>query len=258
MAFRARSDVGACLGGLRPANRSLSEPAQPYRVDRDRERDRGAREEGRAGTQSDEPRPLPTEELDQAHEGEDGRDELTGMPDAATRRDPQDLRREPEERGQPGPIGQASHADATEGPPAHPDRDRGKERVDAGFDLVRPEGTQDGDEGHEHDRREWGEGDVVAAVDGDDVVRAQRERQPRPTVEEGVGQEEEVAAAGVELPVRQPVQDGGDADESQADQRRSVRSTPHLASASPMLWRGSLAAWPTRNTTTSVTQKIAG
>ena len=67
------------------------------RVERDRERQRRPGQERGPGEQADEPGPLLAPQLDEAGEGEDRGDELAGVPDAAARRDPQDLGGEAEQ-----------------------------------------------------------------------------------------------------------------------------------------------------------------
>ena len=83
-------------------------------VERHRKRERRPAQERGAGQQPDEPGTLPPEELDEAREREDGRDEVAGVPHPAPRGDPQDLGREPEQDGQPESIDQ----------PLDPDRGR--------------------------------------------------------------------------------------------------------------------------------------
>src|SRR5690349_19189959 len=111
--------------------------------------------------------------------------------------------------------------------------------------MVGGDRPDQGDERQQSDRRERGERHVVAAVDGDDVVRTERGRKPCASVEERVGEVEEVATAGVEEAIAQPIDDRRREGDGETD--------PHRASASPRLRRGSVAAWPTTKVTMSVT-----
>src|SRR4029079_15076309 len=63
------------------------------------------------------------------------------------------------------------------------------------------------DEGHQCDRREWGERHVIPAVDRDHIVRAEWHREPCAPMQERVGEIEEIAATGIEEAVTQPVDD---------------------------------------------------
>ena len=113
-------------------------------------------------------------------ERQDRRDEMAGVPDAAARRDPQDLRREPEQdrraRGdrdrRATPIRPSSHQHS-------PTPARREQRVDPGLPLVGGHRADERDERHEDDRRERGERHVEVAVDDDDVVRPELERRAR-------------------------------------------------------------------------------
>ena len=80
--------------------------------------------------------PLPAPQLDEADEGQDRRDELAGVPDAAAGRDPQDLRREAEQDRQGEPVDQPPDADPAEQHPAQPDTGRRQDGVDPRLDLV--------------------------------------------------------------------------------------------------------------------------
>ena len=107
--------------------------------------------------------------------------------------------------------------------------------------LVGGDGPDDRDERHEEDRRERGERHVAAAVDRDDVVRADRADgqagrvEPGPAVEEGVGEVEEVAVLGVEEAVRQPVdrhRDDGDRETRRPSRDRGATVTPATTAVS--------------------------
>ena len=97
---------------------------------------------------------------------------------------------------------------------------RGEERVDPRFHLVRGDRPEDGDDRHERDRRERRERDVEGVTDRDDVVRPESDVDPDPAVQERIREVEEVAAPGVELAVRQPVDQGRSRDDGETDEER--------------------------------------
>ena len=69
------------------------------------------------------------------------------------------------------------------------------------------------------------------------------EVQPRPAVQEGVGEVEEVAAAGVEVPGAQPVDDHGDGDDQRASRSRPGRAVaPQLEPSGVVTSRASRPA----------------
>ena len=183
------------------------------------------------------------------------------MPHAAAGRHPPDLGREAKERDEPEPIDERAHAQATQQPPAEADVGRREGGVDPGLPLVGRDRADDRDEGHEEDRGEGGERHVPAAVDRDDVVRADRtDRQagrvvPRPAMEEGVGEVEEVAVLGVEETVRQPVDRHRHQRDSEPDNRRPVEALRHAGAAEGS---GGPSRSPTTTSATSVTQKAIG
>ncbi len=78
------------------------------------------------------------------------------------------------------------------------------------------------DEGHQGDRREWGERHVIPAVDGDHIVRTEWHREPGAPMQERVGEIEEVAATGIEEPIAQPIDDRRKHGDGQADPHRST------------------------------------
>ena len=113
--------------------------------------------------------------------------------------DPQDLGREPEEDRQ-STGGRRSRATPMR-PRSHQHRPTpvaARIALIAEFPLIRADRADDGDQRHEDDRGEWRKRHVVAAVDRDDVVRPELELEPRPAVQERIGEVEEVAAAGIE------------------------------------------------------------
>ena len=133
------------------------------------------------------------------------------MPDPAPGRHPQDLGREPEQDGQPEPVRRAARprsGRAATSTSRRPTAARSALIPDSTWSAVT--GPDERDDRHERDRRERRERDVEAATDRDDVVRPEPDVDRRPAVEERVGEVEEVAAPGVELAVRQPVDHGRD------------------------------------------------
>ena len=245
---RARLDI--LPGDLGPWPRWCT--CQHQGVERDGECERGPRQECRAGQETDQHGPLPTPQLDEAGERQDRRDQVARVPDAAARRHPQDLGREAEQDRQPDPIAPADRPDPAEQPPAHADAGAGEEGVDPGFPLVGRDRPDERDQRHQRDGRERRERHIEMAVDGDDVVRAEDDVQPRSTVEERVGEVEEVATAGVELAVRQPVDEGRHRGQGETQQGLAIDPSRHAASS--CVW----ARMPTTKTARSVSQKTRG
>ena len=83
---------------------------------------------------------------------------------------------------------------------------------------------EDRDERHEDDGRERRERDVEPPVSDDHVVRSGLERQPRAAMEERVGEVEEVAPAGVEVAIGEPVDDRRDGDDHQPDDDAAIEA----------------------------------
>jgi len=190
---------------------------------------------------------------------------MAGMPDAAAGRHPPDLGREAKERDQPEPIDQRAHAQAPQQPPTEADIGRREGGVDPGLPLVGRHRADDRDERHEEDRGKGRERHVPPAVDRDDVVGADRtDRQagrvvPRPAVEEGISEVEEVPVLGVEEAVRQPVDRHRRQRDGESDDRRPVEALRHAGAAEGSgAGAGGPSRSPTTTSATSVTQKAIG
>ena len=128
---------------------------EQQRVERDREGQRRPGQERGPGQQPDQQRPLPAPQLDQAGRGQDRRDEVAGVPDAAARRDPQDLGREPEQerpasRGRPGGGRRSGRASIQHSPTLAAARTA----LMPGSTWSALDGADDRDQRHEGDRRE--------------------------------------------------------------------------------------------------------
>ncbi len=190
------------------------------------------------------------------------------MPDAAARRHPPDLGREAEQRHQPEPVDEGPDAEAREQPPAEADVDRRERRVDSRLPLVRSNRSGDRHERDEEDGRKGSERHIPAAVDRDDVVRADRTLGqacrvvPGPAVKERVGEVEEVTMLGVEEAVRQPVDRHRRDGDHETDDRRTIEADGHVGVALSTAGLGGRPGGPSRSPTTtsatSVTQKAIG
>ncbi len=193
----------------------------PQRDRRPEEGDRRPGEERRTDEEAQEDRALLAEQLGQDQHREDDRDEVAGVPHAATRRDPPHLRPEAEQQDEAEPVPQAGDADPARDPPCEQQPDRGQGGVDARLPRVGVLCPHGRDQRHQDEGGERGERDIDAARGAvDHVVRAKRSIDPHPAVEERVGEVEEVPATCLERLVRQPVdEEGGDRD-ADADQRR--------------------------------------
>ncbi len=144
------------------------------------------------------------------------------MPDATTRGDPPDLGAEAEQHGQGSAIPEPPYTDAAGQDQHQPDIKRCSPGVDDGLPDIGPHGSNDGDERHQEDRRERRERDVDARPDDHVVVGTEPAQKPRPTMEKGVGQVEEVPSARIEAVVAQEVDDEGRDDErGRGDRRRN-------------------------------------
>ena len=117
----------------------------------------------------------------------------------------------------------------------------------------------DRDQRHEDDGRERRERNVEPAVPDDHVVRPGLERQPRAAVEERVGEVEEVAPAGVEVPIGEPVDHRRDGDHHEPDgdpaiEAALLRRAGH-ASLTATAWRARI---PTPSVAPRATANASG
>src|SRR5438132_2676090 len=143
---------------------------------------------------------------------------MARVPDAAARGDPPDLGAETEQNREPDAVGDTANADPAGENPHDPDVDRGEGGVDDGLPRVGGPGSHQGHERQDEERGERRKGDVEAIADGYHVELAEGVDQPRPSMEEGVGEIEEVAVAGVETPCAEQVDDERSDDEPDADE----------------------------------------
>ena len=230
--------TAATESGRQAARRSRQRPPpsgerlwlEQQRVERHRERERRPGQEGGAGQEPDEPGTLPSR---RARSGS-ANVRIVAMrwpvcqtpPRVVTHRiwveNPNRTVNQNRSASRATPI-------AAEQPPAHADAGRGEDRVDARFHLVRGDRPEDRDDRHERDRRERRERDVETVTDRDDVVRPESDIDRGSAVQERIREVEEVAASGVELAVRQPVDQRRSRDDGEADQKRRRRATAHAA-----------------------------
>ena len=139
------------------------------------------------------------------------------MPDAAAGRDPPDLRREAEEEDEEEPVNERPDTDSADEPPGEADRRCGERGIDPRFPLIGDRWAEDHHDRHQRDPGERRERNVDVPVQQDHVLVAEPGVEPDATVEERVGEIEEVATRRVEQTVRQPVDRHGENRQPEAD-----------------------------------------